>query len=48
MESPQPSSAIPDLNGYDEYPEICDGGIDYLTEKNLIEKYLSETPHYKD
>ena len=44
---PQPS-AFPDLNGYDEYPEICDGGIDYLTEKNLIEKYLSETPQYED
>jgi hypothetical protein len=47
MGSPQ-LSAFPDLNGYDEYPEICDGGIDYLTEKNLIEKYLSETPHYED
>ena len=38
MGSPQPS-VLPDLNGYDDYPDICDG---IFIEKDLIEKIFNE------
>ena len=48
MGCPEPS-VLPDLNGYpDEYPEpndypdICDGSLNYLIEKELMEKELKE------
>ena len=41
MGCPEPS-VLPDLNGYDDYPDICDGSINYLIEKELMEKELKE------